>query len=352
MSSQYASVSRGRCIQQKPADGQPVPGKDGTGPLLEQGNQFDLGKRGLDLFASVFVLQPGKALFHRAPVPEQLRRAPLMSYLKNGPSQSLGEVWRLEIAVLACWHVSVGTVHAHVAEDVGLIALFFQERAQQLDGAAGNILPVIVFEPVGDLAGIFLEGRHQLIDQGDVLGAAGVERLRNRLGQVQQGNVLGDEGGRLADGTRNLVLPDAFGQFAANVIGNLACGKLVALQVLDDLVDLVVVIVDKGGNRGLAGDPGGAEPARAVIDQVAARPTRVVTHRDRGLDTAQLNGGSKLRNALRGEAGVVVGTGLMGIFVNQAQRQRERSAVTRTRRSAPSKGASTPFAADGLSFRV
>ena len=55
--------------------------------------------------------------------------------------------------------------------------------------------------------------------------------------------MLSDERGRLTDLLGNLALLLALRQFAANEVSNLAGRQLVALQVLDNLVGLVVVVI-------------------------------------------------------------------------------------------------------------
>ena len=65
--------------------------------------------------------------------------------------------------------------------------------------------------------------------------------------------MLRHEGSGFAKLLGDFALLLALGQFAADEIGNLAGGKVVALQVLDDLVGLVVVVVDERGDAALAG---------------------------------------------------------------------------------------------------
>ena len=60
--------------------------------------------------------------------------------------------------------------------------------------------------------------------------------------------MLGNVGRRLADALRDLFAAQPARQFAPDVVGDLARGQVVALEVFDDLVGLVVIVVDKGGN--------------------------------------------------------------------------------------------------------
>ncbi|MNF86757.1 hypothetical protein D3C85_1283320 [compost metagenome] len=108
--------------------------------------------------------------------------------------------------------------------------------------------------------------------------------------------MLRHERSRLADFLGDVTLLLALGQLTANKVGNLAGGQVVALQVFNYLVGLVVVVVDEAGNRGLCGPPRATVAACAVVNQVTPWSIRVLAHGNRGLNPASLDRRANLRD--------------------------------------------------------
>jgi hypothetical protein len=150
------------------------------------------------------------------------------------------------LALPCCCAGACGTFdRVGIALVVLVLALVVEVLAQQFDRSARDLLG-IVGQPETDLVARFLVCGDELVDHRHVTAAARVEGFGNRIGQVQQGDVLRYERRGLAELLGNVTLLLALRQFAADEVGDLARGQFVALQILDDLVGLVVVVVDEG----------------------------------------------------------------------------------------------------------
>ena len=144
--------------------------------------------------------------------------------------------------------------------------------------------------------------------------------------------MLGHKGGRLADGLGNLTLLRAFRQLAPDVVGNLAGSQVVALEVLDNLVGLVVVVVDETRNVGLAGQLRPTKAARAMVDEIPARHVWVLAHGNRRFDPTKADRLREFAQAFRGEPGAVLVAGLIRIFIDKTDGQQHGASATRRHR--------------------
>jgi len=139
--------------------------------------------------------------------------------------------------------------------------------------------------------------------------------------------MLRDEGRRLADLLGNLALLLTFCQLTANEVGDLARRQFVALQILDNLVGLVVVVVDEGWNRGLVRPLRAAIAPGAMVDEISARRVLVLAHTDGWLHATVFDRLADLSNALRQETRVISRTRLIRVFIDQVKRQLQRASA-------------------------
>ena len=139
--------------------------------------------------------------------------------------------------------------------------------------------------------------------------------------------MLRDERRRLADLLGNLALLLAFRQLAANEVGDLARRQFVALQILDNLVGLVVIVVDEGRDRGPVSPLRAAIAPRAMVDEISAWCVLVLAHTDGRLHTTVFDRLADLSNALRQEARVVSRARLIRVFIDQVKWQLQRASA-------------------------
>ena len=168
---------------------------------------------------------------------------------------------------------------------------------------------------------------HKVIDQRHVLATPALERLGDRLRQIEQCRVLGDKGRGFPDGLGNLALLFPVGQLAADVVGNLAGRESVTLQILNDLIGLGIIRVDEARNCHFLGQQGRAIAARAVVDEIAPLHLGVGPNGNRRLHAARPDRLGHFRQRIF----VKLLAGLVRVFVNQRQLQFERSARTALR---------------------